>query len=178
MLEVMPLAGLCVLNGSRGGHSCARTGSEPPQWGWEWGSWPWWIVSVTKGHDNFSGVLCNYLLMNGGQDHVWEIGCLVHIAFIEVGLSYEAAALEMGVNLRSGARSEAPGLVEWCQGLRVVTFIQCFVHIFPVNEQGARQCLSDRCLVHFALIEGVTTMAWGAGMPESLVKWTLSCYLC
>ena len=32
-------------------------------------------------------------------------------------------------------------------------------HFFPVDEQGARQCLSDRCLVHFALIEGVTTMA-------------------
>ena len=31
---------------------------------------------------------------------------------VQVGLSYEAAALEMGVNLRSGARSEAPGLVE------------------------------------------------------------------
>ena len=31
---------------------------------------------------------------------------------VQVGLSYEAAALEMGVNLRNGARSEAPGLVE------------------------------------------------------------------
>ena len=28
---------------------------------------------------------------------------------VQVGLSYEAAALELGVNLRSGARSEAPG---------------------------------------------------------------------
>ena len=29
---------------------------------------------------------------------------------VQVGLSYEAAALDMGVNLCNGARSEAPGL--------------------------------------------------------------------
>ena len=28
---------------------------------------------------------------------------------VQVGLSYEAAALELGVDLRSGVRSEAPG---------------------------------------------------------------------
>ena len=31
---------------------------------------------------------------------------------VQVGISYEAAALELGVNLQSGARSEAPAFVE------------------------------------------------------------------
>ena len=34
---------------------------------------------------------------------------------VQVGLSYEAAALELGVNLLSGARSEALGSGDKCQ---------------------------------------------------------------
>ena len=31
---------------------------------------------------------------------------------VQVGLSYEAAALELGVNIQSGARSKAPAMID------------------------------------------------------------------
>ena len=31
---------------------------------------------------------------------------------VQVGISYEAAAIELGVNLKSGAKSEAPAMLD------------------------------------------------------------------